>query len=180
MVKALEKHVQTLYNQGTTLYASYCSIIQSSGMGKSRLLDEFSRTHFLIPVNLCPEYLEGHEGQKKYHVSGFPPADIAVRNFFISSGQGTAKDNDEKAKDKLKDKSFPQVCYFLKVLFTVTLEMISKFNATNEADRTTKFWEFMSEGQSMQSSGPKRSAFYHKMVDMATKVRCESVFFNSV
>ncbi len=33
-------------------YAPYCSFVQSSGMGKSRLLDEFSKEHFLIPVNL--------------------------------------------------------------------------------------------------------------------------------
>ncbi|KAI9445881.1 hypothetical protein H4582DRAFT_2069178 [Lactarius indigo] len=36
----------------TQIYARYCSIVQSSGMGKSRLLDEFSKGHFLIPMNL--------------------------------------------------------------------------------------------------------------------------------
>jgi hypothetical protein len=34
------------------VYGRYCSIIQSSGMGKSRLLDEFSKGYFLIPINL--------------------------------------------------------------------------------------------------------------------------------
>ena len=33
-------------------YGRFCSIVQSSGMGKSRLLDEFSKEYFLIPVNL--------------------------------------------------------------------------------------------------------------------------------
>jgi len=34
------------------LYGRYCPILQSSGMGKSRLLDEFSKQYFMIPVNL--------------------------------------------------------------------------------------------------------------------------------
>ena len=34
------------------VYALYCSIIQSSGMGKSRLLDQLSKTYFMIPINL--------------------------------------------------------------------------------------------------------------------------------
>jgi hypothetical protein len=35
------------------MYARYCSIVQSSGMGKSRLVDEFSKDHFLVLVNLA-------------------------------------------------------------------------------------------------------------------------------
>jgi|ERR1700761_1281946 hypothetical protein len=33
-------------------YGNYCTIVQSSGMGKSRLLDELSKSFFLIPINL--------------------------------------------------------------------------------------------------------------------------------
>lgn len=33
-------------------YGRYCSIVQSSGMGKSRLFDEMSKNFFLIPINL--------------------------------------------------------------------------------------------------------------------------------
>ena len=33
-------------------YAQYCVILQSSGMGKSRAVDEISKTHFVIPVVL--------------------------------------------------------------------------------------------------------------------------------
>jgi hypothetical protein len=43
-------------------YGRYCSIIQSSGMGKSRLLDEFSKSYFLIPINLRSE-----SGGSSYH-----------------------------------------------------------------------------------------------------------------
>jgi hypothetical protein len=51
LLKGLRSHVAALLLD-SQLYGRYCSIIQSSGMGKSRLLDEFSKEHFLIPINL--------------------------------------------------------------------------------------------------------------------------------
>ena len=39
-------HVQREY------YAQYCTILQSSGIGKSCTVDEISKTHFVIPVVL--------------------------------------------------------------------------------------------------------------------------------
>ncbi|KAH9019831.1 hypothetical protein EDB85DRAFT_1896484 [Lactarius pseudohatsudake] len=51
VLEALAKHVvEERRKEGT--YAPFCSIVQSSGMGKSRLVDEFSKTNFLIPINL--------------------------------------------------------------------------------------------------------------------------------
>ena len=57
VLKALESHVSKQMQVHT--YARSCSIVQSSGMGKSRLLDEFSKSHFLIPINLRPEKTDG-------------------------------------------------------------------------------------------------------------------------
>jgi hypothetical protein len=56
-VKALLKHIQTLFPKNKSLqdrnfYAKYTTIVQSSGMGKSRVVDEMSKFHFVIPVNL--------------------------------------------------------------------------------------------------------------------------------
>ena len=73
-------------------------------MGKSRLVDEFARTHFLIPVNLRQEFQKGHEGHGLYRVSGFPPPDIAARNFLISANEGSGQGT---AQDELQNKSFP-------------------------------------------------------------------------
>ncbi|KAI9436499.1 hypothetical protein H4582DRAFT_2078772 [Lactarius indigo] len=61
-------------------YGCYCSIIQSSGMGKSRLLDEFLKSYFMIPINL-----HHSEGQ------GYPPADHKVRNFLTDDHGGPEK-----------------------------------------------------------------------------------------
>ncbi len=58
----LQRHVSrelTLGNAIGKIYACYCSIVQLSGMGKSQLLDEFSRGFFLIPVNLRPANSDG-------------------------------------------------------------------------------------------------------------------------
>jgi hypothetical protein len=53
----LEQHIArqlkpSSHSEATQIYGRYCSIIQSSGMGKSRLVDEFSKKFFLIPINL--------------------------------------------------------------------------------------------------------------------------------
>lgn len=36
----------------SSLYARLLPLVQSSGMGKSRLIDEFSKKYFVIPFNL--------------------------------------------------------------------------------------------------------------------------------
>ena len=36
-------------------YARYTSIVQSSGMGKSRAVDELSKTHLVVPLTLRQE-----------------------------------------------------------------------------------------------------------------------------
>jgi len=58
-LKGLKEHVVEQLNLGKSkatkpAYGRYCSIVQSSGMGKSRLLDELSKEFFLIPINLRP------------------------------------------------------------------------------------------------------------------------------
>jgi hypothetical protein len=53
-LKALEQHVEEVVSNELS-YAPFCSIIQSSGTGKSRLVDEFSKYNFLIPINLRME-----------------------------------------------------------------------------------------------------------------------------
>ena len=48
----ISKQLDLEMSPKTEVYARYCSIVQSSGMGKSRLLDEFSKNYFMIPINL--------------------------------------------------------------------------------------------------------------------------------
>ena len=76
-------------------YAPFGSIVNSSGMGKSRALHEISRSVFVIPICLR----EGNQGICHPTLSlyvpisemivGYPPPDEAVRNFFQSPGSVT-------------------------------------------------------------------------------------------
>jgi hypothetical protein len=48
------------YNcQHSRVYAHYTAIVQSSGMGKSRTVDELGKTHFVIPINLRDSHSTG-------------------------------------------------------------------------------------------------------------------------
>lgn len=101
-VTALENHVKQQMTMGKR-YARYCSIVQSSGMGKSRLLDEFAKEHFLIPINLRPK---GGEGVScPFHLYGLsnssvrsPPADDQVREFLTSPQCYRNKDAKESSR----------------------------------------------------------------------------------
>ncbi|RXW16553.1 hypothetical protein EST38_g9302 [Candolleomyces aberdarensis] len=53
VAKALSSYLHGVANEATlNLYARYASIVQSSGTGKSRAVDEMSKEHFVIPINL--------------------------------------------------------------------------------------------------------------------------------
>ncbi|KAK0225995.1 hypothetical protein IW262DRAFT_730345 [Armillaria fumosa] len=71
-MKPLEARVQHYLVAGkipNQHYSPFTSIIQSSG-SKSRHIDEFSKTYFVIPINL-----------RDASSSGFPPRDQAVYDY---------------------------------------------------------------------------------------------------
>ena|SRR6266702_7746088 len=58
LLEGLRAHIVEQLTLGMTssqmqIYGHYCSIVQLSRMGKLCLLDEFSKSHFIIPMNLC-------------------------------------------------------------------------------------------------------------------------------
>jgi hypothetical protein len=44
--------MQRQWKSRDALYARYLAIVQSSGTGKSRMIDELSKEHLVIPINL--------------------------------------------------------------------------------------------------------------------------------
>ena len=67
LVNHIQKHYGTSRAGNKKMpYAHYTSIVQSSGMGKSRLVDEFSKTHFVIRMNLRGE---GSKGEARRSMS---------------------------------------------------------------------------------------------------------------
>ncbi|KAG6820697.1 hypothetical protein H0H93_013216 [Arthromyces matolae] len=75
--KALLEHIAKWHcahnKRQDTIYGNYFSIVQSSGMGKSRLIDEFSRTNVVIPMNL---------GDSKAY--GYPPPDKELAKALVA------------------------------------------------------------------------------------------------
>ncbi|KAI0253963.1 hypothetical protein BJV78DRAFT_1280684 [Lactifluus subvellereus] len=133
-------------------YARFCFIVQSSGMGKSRLLDdEFSKSHFLIPINLRPE-----------NTRGFLPPDVAVRVFLT-------KYDSNNPEVQQKSYSTGRACNFLLSLSVHTKDKIVSLGADNKEDRIVKFRELMSKGQTFVSAGENRRNFYADVVKQAQK-----------
>ena len=123
------------------------------------------------------------------HLLGFPPPDDEVRNFLTSN-----QCYDDK---EIKDSSYIQACRFLRALFETTVKTLEDMDVPGEADRTPSegstsdranliiaFRNFMSEGQIMDSTGPKRRKYYHTVVSAASQVHYNciflSVFFDSL
>ena len=48
----IQEHHQNRDAEGGSVYAHYAAIVQSSGMGKSRTVDEMAKEHFVIPINV--------------------------------------------------------------------------------------------------------------------------------
>ena len=52
----LQQHVKLF---GGQMYARYQPVVQSPGIGKSRMIDELSKEHLVIPINLRLGYSRG-------------------------------------------------------------------------------------------------------------------------
>ncbi|KAH9015441.1 hypothetical protein EDB83DRAFT_2321310 [Lactarius deliciosus] len=127
------------------IYGRYCSIVQSSGMGKSRLLDKFSKNFFLIPINL-----------RASTDQGYPPADSEVRNFL------TRHDGVHSALSLMQ--------HFLLALFSRTKATLERMGST-KSGQIQEFREYMSKDQTMHSSGGNRSDFYDGVIAQARLLR---------
>ncbi|KAF8332102.1 uncharacterized protein EI90DRAFT_925368 [Cantharellus anzutake] len=101
------------------VYGHFCAIVQSSGMGKSRLVDEFSRTNVVIPMNLRP-----------LGTTGFPPADTSVRQYFSSHGPFITQHKSNRL----------WLC-LLKALFSETANVIKGMTFDSHGKNRRSFYE---------------------------------------
>ncbi|KAH7909760.1 hypothetical protein BJ138DRAFT_1154518 [Hygrophoropsis aurantiaca] len=138
-------------------YARYTAIVQSSGTGKSRVVDQMSKAHFVIPMNLRDGYY------------GYPPPDEQVQKY-LCHAKGHAE-------------SFDRACGFLTALFKQTLLVITNFSnvsmgSTNllamdtgddQEKLAARFREHMAEGMTIHSHGSSRTDFYDAVVHHAEK-----------
>ncbi|KIY53570.1 hypothetical protein FISHEDRAFT_68785 [Fistulina hepatica ATCC 64428] len=139
---ALWKHITGhLLDRYREPYAPYCAIVQSSGTGKSRCIDEFSKTHFVIPINL-----------KNPRSGGFPAADEPLYDFFQYELAHSPKD------------LYALMPAFLCALFEEVEKVIAK-HASNSEDLPSWFRQYMTEGQTFESQGQNRKSLYEAVAE---------------
>ncbi|KAF8138816.1 hypothetical protein EV363DRAFT_1445610 [Boletus edulis] len=127
---------------GRELYARYCAIVQSSGMGKSRVVDELSKFRFVIPVNLLdPES------------SGYPPSDISALRYLGGGGS--------------QEEAFFRSCQFLHALFMETIDAVKHMAEETIAGQ---FRDNMKEGMG-DRHGQWRVTFYNNVVQRSESLR---------
>ncbi|KDR72947.1 hypothetical protein GALMADRAFT_228637 [Galerina marginata CBS 339.88] len=140
-------HIQNHHNSvNGGIYGRYCAIIQSSGMGKSRTVDELGQSHLSIPINL-----------RDATSTGYPAADHEVRNFLTRIG--TKKETRQRAS------------YFIEALFLHTNEVLAHFDPELSIENlASQFRTCMTAGQTMQQHNYFRTTFYLSVVTIADEL----------
>jgi hypothetical protein len=146
-------------------------------MGKSRMIDELSKKHLVLPINLRPTSDTGlyllfdlsSRSSLNLYALGFPAADVDVRTFLTV---------DETEKNNILRRSHA----FLFALFTtvkVYLQNIDQhisqhvYGLPPEQYPQTiaqKFRLLMTAGQTFNKQGDKRREFYSAVVRAANEV----------
>ncbi|RDB23991.1 hypothetical protein Hypma_008682 [Hypsizygus marmoreus] len=151
-VTALLNHVRYHHQSShdRRYYGSFFSIVQSSGMGKSRVLDELSKTRFVIPMNL-----------RHRDTTGYPPADHKLREFLLG-------DMDDP------NLSYNRMLCFLQSLLETANQVAKALLGSSHPDSyvalAAAFRQYMTDGQSMASAGAERIKFYDDVVTAAQEL----------
>ncbi|KIL67286.1 hypothetical protein M378DRAFT_9526 [Amanita muscaria Koide BX008] len=141
--EALWTHIRSHYNTNKQIYEHSCSVVQSSGMGKSRTVDELGKKCFSIPINL-----------RDAQSTGYPPADLEVLNFLTIERQ--------------EEPSYRRACCFIDALFEHTDHTLQNFDSQWEIEKVAcEFRIRMTEGQTMQQHNVFRRDFYQRVVEIA-------------
>ncbi|TFK66223.1 hypothetical protein BDN72DRAFT_860060 [Pluteus cervinus] len=156
-------------------YAKYVPIIQSSGTGKSRTVDELGKSNLVIPMNL-----------QKPHSKGFPPPDSEVYDYLVRSD---APEHPEangylvgSAEARLA--SFSRALAFLTGILHETRKIVTtkldedppqgypdtaftKFLGGVAGGVPLKFHRFMNHGMTFGLHGDLRRSFYRLVIAQA-------------
>ncbi|CAE6420243.1 unnamed protein product [Rhizoctonia solani] len=145
-------HEREMYFQNNAADSPYnwtVSIIQSSGMGKSRTVAEAGKTVFTFPINIRQEA----EMDKK----AYPPPDSAIRQFF----EKRVNCNDETQQ--------ADYMTLLRVMFSRALNLLNaRFPGMTGADLARAWANYLAEGETDLKPGQHRQKFYDGVVNEAT------------
>ncbi|KAF8438649.1 hypothetical protein L210DRAFT_2278017 [Boletus edulis BED1] len=101
-------------------------------MGKSRVVDQMARTHFVIPVNL-----------REPRSSGYPPPDKLAHEYLVGSHS--------------QEVAFLRSCSFLHELFLRTTNIVKQMDKHNIAHQ---FRQTMNDGMTHGGHSKSRKTFY--------------------
>ncbi|VDC03205.1 unnamed protein product [Peniophora sp. CBMAI 1063] len=147
--EALWKHIRK-YSKPELIYAPYTAIVQSSGVGKTRCVDELGKQQLVIPVNL-------RDPKSK----GFPASDESVYGYLVrewtSSIDGAIR----------MDAFLYSLLYHLR---KVIVERYMTEGPLNAKSLPLFIHDFMSDGQTFAAQSPTRSSFYAAVVAKAEEL----------
>ncbi|EUC56123.1 G2/mitotic-specific cyclin cdc13, putative, partial [Rhizoctonia solani AG-3 Rhs1AP] len=125
------------------------SVVQSSGMGKSRMAEEAGKTVFTFPINIRQET----ETDRK----AYPPPDSAIRRFF----EERVNSNDETQQ--------ADYMLLLREMFIRALDLVNaRFPGLTGADLARAWANYLAEGETNLKPGHHRQQFYDEVVSEAT------------
>ncbi|TFY74196.1 hypothetical protein EWM64_g9816 [Hericium alpestre] len=150
------------YLRAQNHYARYFAFVQSSGTGKSRIVDELAKTLISTPVNLAAKT--------------FPPGDRQVR---VWLGLDSYEQSD-------RDASSLRLHAYLYAVLTTTLVNLKEIarsenisTLTDDAlddivkrrshELATSFHDHMAKDMTFESHGPFRDGFYKSVLGLANK-----------
>ncbi|KIY49634.1 hypothetical protein FISHEDRAFT_72276 [Fistulina hepatica ATCC 64428] len=138
----LWKHICKYVPAPSGMYAPYCTIVQSSGMGKSRCVDELSKLHFVVPLNL-----------RNPAAQGFPASDKVLFDFFKTDCNGSDS-----------TRIFALMNAFMISLFEILEATVNLHNPEPE-QLASWFRNFMTESHTFTEQGKGRQQFYQEVIN---------------
>ncbi|GAB1527882.1 hypothetical protein RhiTH_011070 [Rhizoctonia solani] len=141
-----ERHLSTGYAAATKPYNWSISVVQSSGMGKSRMVEEAAKMVFTIPINIREKLPEGR--------ITYPPPDKNIREFFLK-------------RQSLSDKQ-QKVDYmiFFKFLFAKIHQVVQgRFLGATGSDLALAWVEYLNRGQNIVEVGIGRKRLYDSVIE---------------
>ncbi|GAB1517064.1 hypothetical protein RhiTH_000107 [Rhizoctonia solani] len=149
-VEALDSY-PNLPNQ-KKLYMRSISVVQSSGMGKSRMIDEAANLVFTIPANIREALPKG--------ITTFPPPDVRLRAYF---------EYHHSKSDQLLQAEY---AILLKHVFAAATARVPTVAGDWKGSELATSWaNYLKDGQTDEGVGGNREAFYEAAVTAAEKDR---------
>ncbi|TFK53301.1 hypothetical protein OE88DRAFT_1724200 [Heliocybe sulcata] len=157
-VDVLLKTLSSFMERDPEPYARYAGIVNSSGTGKSRIVDELGKRVVVVPILSAKSLRED---------KGFPPADMHLRDWLLRILLGD-----------------PRTDGFVRALLTVTKTRLERIVEDDPSLATmspeirlkqlaSAFRTRMVEGQTFRQVNDYRRLFYEHVIDEAEKVHSQ-------